>query len=238
MTFSQFAKQFVKDHPGCKVVYIAIIPNNESGFYDLEVEVSHDTIGATWATDTGDARKGRKEADKLDKALGNAGVEVIATREEWDEYQPCGSCGQMVNLEDGIDCTECEDRFCDSCYDTGKGDGCHCHPKPPTIPPIPMPETQVFVVPVTFQGEIEVVVPTSVPELRRRALAEKIATARILATLDNPDAPEDDASEEYAEQFGLDEELAGEEWDACQTDSVSGSWKGGKARKRTEGVKQ
>ena len=27
----------------------------------------------------------------------------------------------------GIRCTECKDIFCDDCYDTGLGDGCHCH---------------------------------------------------------------------------------------------------------------
>lgn len=47
---------------------------------------------------------------------------------------PCASgCGRTVvtlnggEADGGIICTECGRVFCDSCYDTGKGDGCHCH---------------------------------------------------------------------------------------------------------------
>jgi hypothetical protein len=79
-------------------------------------------------------------------------------------------------------------------------------------------------VPVTFTGVVTVLVPTSVPEDRRATLANKLATARILATTDNPDAPEDNACEEYRETFDLTESKAGMEWDACECDSVSGQW--------------
>lgn len=41
----------------------------------------------------------------------------------------CAACGVVVDKQGSIDCTECIDEFCDNCYDTGKGDGCHCHPK-------------------------------------------------------------------------------------------------------------
>ena len=43
------------------------------------------------------------------------------------------SCGRTISLSDhltnneGIDCTICNRFFCDNCYDTSKGDGCHCH---------------------------------------------------------------------------------------------------------------
>lgn len=37
----------------------------------------------------------------------------------------CGGEGDGNN--GGIVCTECGKVFCDSCYDTGLGDGCHCH---------------------------------------------------------------------------------------------------------------
>lgn len=46
----------------------------------------------------------------------------------------CRKCGEIVDtLSGGVDgnggirCTECEEIFCDNCYDTGLGDGCHCH---------------------------------------------------------------------------------------------------------------
>ena len=80
------------------------------------------------------------------------------------------------------------------------------------------------VVPVSFTGTVEVEVPAAVPEERRESLARKVALARILATTENPDAPEDDACEEYQVEFGLDEATAERNWDACKTTGVSGKW--------------
>jgi hypothetical protein len=40
----------------------------------------------------------------------------------------CAKCRTKVETgDDGIRCTECVQFFCDNCYDTGGGDGCHCH---------------------------------------------------------------------------------------------------------------
>jgi len=36
-------------------------------------------------------------------------------------------CEEELNSENAIFCTECNECFCDSCYDTSKGDGCRCH---------------------------------------------------------------------------------------------------------------
>jgi hypothetical protein len=129
MTLKQFASEFAADYPGAKLVYIAVMPSNQNGHYDLEVEISHDAIGTVWDSGTSKLKQARQLADRLEQALARlpSPVNVVATRERWEEFQPCSECGQMVDLESGIDCTECEDRFCDSCYDTGKGDGCHCH---------------------------------------------------------------------------------------------------------------
>lgn len=41
----------------------------------------------------------------------------------------CMNCYKPHDKADGIDCPECKQQFCDNCYDTGKGDGCHCHGK-------------------------------------------------------------------------------------------------------------
>jgi hypothetical protein len=79
-------------------------------------------------------------------------------------------------------------------------------------------------VPVTFAGTVEVEVPTAVPEARQEALARRVALARVLATTENPDAPEEDACGEYEEEFGLDEATAGRDWDGCRTTGVSGQW--------------
>jgi hypothetical protein len=55
-------------------------------------------------------------------------------------------------------------------------------------------------------------------------LAEKVALARVLATTENPDAPEDQACCDYAESFGMDEQQAERDWDGCQTTTVDGVW--------------
>lgn len=83
-------------------------------------------------------------------------------------------------------------------------------------------------VPVHFSGMVDVMVPVSVPENRRRILANSLATCRVVATTDNPDAPEDDACGEYAEQCNLEDETAEAEWDGCRTEGVSGQWTGPK----------
>jgi hypothetical protein len=80
------------------------------------------------------------------------------------------------------------------------------------------------VVPVNFTGTVEVELPADVPQQRRESLARKVAIARILATTDNPDAPEDDACAEYESEFGLDEATVGRDWDECRTTGVSGQW--------------
>ena len=64
-------------------------------------------------------------------------------------------------------------------------------------------EMTKVVVSVSFTGAVEVEVPADVPQERRESLARKVALARVLATTENPDAPEDDACAEYEEEFGL-----------------------------------
>ena len=80
-------------------------------------------------------------------------------------------------------------------------------------------------IPVEFRGIVEVSIPLSVPPRRRKALAESITLARILATDENPDAPEDDACGEYEEQFKLTESQANREWDSCRIKGVAGGWR-------------
>ena len=80
------------------------------------------------------------------------------------------------------------------------------------------------VVPVSFTGTVEVEVPADIPQQRRESLARKVALARVLATTENPDAPEDDACGEYETEFGLDEATAERNWDACRTTGTSGQW--------------
>lgn len=51
-------------------------------------------------------------------------------KECFDEHlRICNKCNNIEYALDSIDCTECKEWFCDSCYDTEKGDGCYCHSK-------------------------------------------------------------------------------------------------------------
>ena len=55
-------------------------------------------------------------------------------------------------------------------------------------------------VPVQFTGTVSVQVPDRLSPDDAKLLATKLALARILATTDNPDAPEDDAFDDYADE--------------------------------------
>jgi len=94
--------------------------------------------------------------------------------------------------------------------------------------PVPLPNMpgphDTIAVKVLYSGVVEVQVPHTVPVGRRRPLAEKLALARIVATTDNPDAPEDRACEDYEEEHELSEEQAEAEWDSCRVDGCGGGW--------------
>ena len=57
-----------------------------------------------------------------------------------------------------------------------------------------------------------------------KLLAGKLALARILATTENPDAPEEDACEDYAEGCSA-KPTAEEDWECCKIEGVGGTWK-------------
>jgi len=85
-------------------------------------------------------------------------------------------------------------------------------------------KTKRVAVRVTFEGTVEVLVPLSVSPGRQKALAKAIALSRILATTENPDAPEAEAFDEYKEEFKLTLSKASREWDGCQVEGVGGGW--------------
>jgi len=80
-------------------------------------------------------------------------------------------------------------------------------------------------VPVQFTGTVIVQVPDRLSPEDAKLLATKIALARILATTDNPDAPEDDAISDYADECSHHaRKTAEQDWDQCEVHGVSGSW--------------
>jgi len=85
-----------------------------------------------------------------------------------------------------------------------------------------MPQVDV---PVQFTGTVTVQVPDRLSIADAKLLATKLALARILATTDNPDAPEDDAFSDYAKECSAQaRNTAEQDWDRCEVQGVSGSW--------------
>jgi hypothetical protein len=80
-------------------------------------------------------------------------------------------------------------------------------------------------VPVQFSGVVSVQVPDRLSVDDATLLATKLALAQILATTDNPDAPEDDAYEDYVEKCSAQAWRTAEaDWDRCEVNAVSGQW--------------
>jgi hypothetical protein len=83
----------------------------------------------------------------------------------------------------------------------------------------------VINVPVQFTGTVSVMVPDRLSPDDANLLARKLALARVLATCDNPDAPEDDACSDYAEKCSDQaRKTAKRDWDQCEIQGVGGSW--------------
>ena len=78
-------------------------------------------------------------------------------------------------------------------------------------------------IPVQFSGTVTILVPDHLSAVDARLLASKLALARVVATIDNPDAPEDDACEDYAEECSA-KATAGDDWDRCEVQGVGGKW--------------
>lgn len=78
---------------------------------------------------------------------------------------------------------------------------------------------------VEFSGTVSVQVPGHLPLADAKLLATKLALARILATTDNPDAPEDDAFADYANECSdRARTTAEDDWDRCKIQGVGGQW--------------
>ena len=78
---------------------------------------------------------------------------------------------------------------------------------------------------VQFTGTISVQVPDRLSPADAKLLATKLAVARILATCDNADAPEDEAYEDYTDECSsLAWKTAETDWDRCEISGVSGQW--------------
>jgi hypothetical protein len=86
-----------------------------------------------------------------------------------------------------------------------------------------IPTMRQLDVPMQFTGIVTVKVPDHLSDADAKLLAGKLALARILATSDNPDAPEDDACDDYAEECSA-QATAERDWDQCEISGVAGQW--------------
>jgi hypothetical protein len=85
-----------------------------------------------------------------------------------------------------------------------------------------MPQVDV---PVQFTGTVSVQVSNRLSPDDAKLLATKLALARIVATTDNPDAPEADALADYADECSdLGRKTTEDDWDHCTIKGVSGQW--------------
>ena len=78
---------------------------------------------------------------------------------------------------------------------------------------------------VQFTGVVTVAVPDHLSDADAKLLAGKLALARVLATSDNPDGPEGDACEDYADECSEAAQTTVEgDWDQCEVSGVGGQW--------------
>ena len=80
-------RKFVEEvlqHVENNVCYLAIMPN-DCGF-DIEVEVDDGAIGGNYATNTASLPQARKIADEIEREFKKHGVEVVPTRDEWEDH--------------------------------------------------------------------------------------------------------------------------------------------------------
>jgi formylmethanofuran dehydrogenase subunit E len=78
-------------------------------------------------------------------------------------------------------------------------------------------------VPVDFRGTVHVEIPDDVPEPNRLVLAAAKAGAAVLAAVENADAPEGEAFDDY-EATTQQPERAAADWDASQVLDIGGEW--------------
>ena len=84
---------------------------------------------------------------------------------------------------------------------------------------------QKIKVSLRFEGTVVVDVPGNVSIEDANLLAEKIALSRVVATIDNSDAPDEDAFDEYFDECSSDNsEQAEQQWDNSVVEGVSGIW--------------
>ena len=78
---------------------------------------------------------------------------------------------------------------------------------------------------VLFAGVVTIELPNSMKPEDARLLAEKMALSRVLATTDNPDAPDEEALEEYQDGCSsIARKRAEQDWDSSKPVGVGGSW--------------
>ena len=84
MTIKEFARHVTRGQPKFAECYVAVMQNGAE--YDLEVEVSADTIKGVFATNSSSLTLARELADQLDRCLTEKGIKVFRTRDNWENW--------------------------------------------------------------------------------------------------------------------------------------------------------
>jgi len=80
-------------------------------------------------------------------------------------------------------------------------------------------------VPLRFDGVAKICLPAALSEIDQQILAERTALARVVATFENPDAPEEAAFEEYVNECSEEaKQTAERDWLNSEGQGLSGDW--------------
>jgi len=84
---------------------------------------------------------------------------------------------------------------------------------------------QKVFVPINFSGHVTVDVPGHLSRPMAVELAHAVALSKIVASLENPDAPDDQAFEDVS--------VSEEDWDKSTANNIFGVWSVVKSKKET-----
>jgi hypothetical protein len=88
---------------------------------------------------------------------------------------------------------------------------------------MPKAESKEVTIYLLFQGTVTVYVPEHLSDIDAKMLARHFALSRILATMENPDPPDDLAFDEYESHCSAEaKETAEQDWDRLRATVCSG----------------
>lgn len=79
-------------------------------------------------------------------------------------------------------------------------------------------------IPVSFQGTVAVTLSADLDDGQALALARNLALSRVMATTENPDAPDEEAFDDFLAETGIPNGAAERFWDEATVSVAYGIW--------------